>query len=63
VGFLLIFYFIVSVFKSLKRGYVFINRQQATKSEEPLGFWLIIMSWVILTVLISVSIAQWFTET
>lgn len=62
VGVLLIILLIKSVLVSLKRGYVYINGQQATKSDVPLGFWLVILSWIVLALLFSLVIVQWAME-
>jgi lipid-A-disaccharide synthase-like uncharacterized protein len=34
------------VFFALRNKYVFINSQKATRTEEPLGYWLMIVSWI-----------------
>lgn len=36
-----------NIFAALRNKYVFINGQKATKAAEPVGYWLVIVSWVV----------------
>lgn len=57
-GVLLVGLLIRSVVVSLRRGYVYINRQQATRADAPLGFWLVIASWIVLSILFSFVVVK-----
>lgn len=48
-----------AIFVSLRRRYVYINGKKATVDDEPIGFWLVIISWVVLSVLFSYPVAKW----
>lgn len=36
-----------SVFSAIKNRYVFINGKKATLANEALGYWLVLLSWVV----------------
>lgn len=38
---------IKNIFSALRNKFVFINGKKATRIEEPLGYWLVIFSWLI----------------
>jgi len=45
---------------SLRRGFVYINGKKATVKDEPVGFWLGIVSLLIGVVLFSYPVAKYF---
>lgn len=48
-----------SIFSAIRNKYVFINSQKATRAEEPLGYWLVIVSWfVVLAVFASIFVSK-----
>lgn len=48
-----------SIFSAIRNKYVFINSKKATRAEEPLGYWLVIVSWaVILAVFASIFVSK-----
>jgi len=48
-----------NIFSALRNNYVFINSKKATKAEEPVGYWLVIVSWsVVLAVFASVFVSS-----
>lgn len=49
-----------AVFVSLKRKYVYINGKKATVEAEPVGFWLVIFSWIALSILFSYPVIKWY---
>lgn len=36
-----------NIFSALRNKYVFINSRKATRAEEPVGYWLVIVSWIV----------------
>ena len=36
-----------NIFSAIKNKYVFINSKKATRAEEPVGYWLVIVSWIV----------------
>lgn len=36
-----------NIFAALKNKYVFINSKKATRAAEPVGYWLVVVSWVV----------------
>ncbi len=48
-----------NIFSAMKNRYVFINGKKASRSEEAVGYWLVIVSWiVVLAVFASVFISN-----
>lgn len=45
---LIAFFCAKNVFFALKNKYVFINGKKAMRSEEPWGYWLVILSWLVI---------------
>lgn len=50
---LIVFLCVRAIFVSFRRRFVYINGKKATVESEPVGFWLVILSWAALSVLLS----------
>lgn len=49
-----------AVIVSLRRRFVYINGKKATLEAEPVGFWLVIISWIVLSVVFSYPVFRWY---
>ena len=48
-----------NIFSAFKNKYVFINSKKATAADEPIGYWLVILSWlVVLAVFVSFLVSS-----
>lgn len=60
VAALIVIFCVRAIFVSLKRKFVYINGKKATVEDEPVGFWLVIASWLVLSVLFTYPIVRWY---
>lgn len=51
-----------NIFSSLKRGYVFINGKKAFRSQDRLGFWLVVFCWAAVSCFFVYLIAAAFRD-
>lgn len=59
-GAIIVLLCIRAVFVSLRRRFVYINGKKATIEAEPVGYWLVIMSWAGVCALFSYSIFNFY---
>lgn len=53
---------LLNVYKSFKRGFVYINGKKAFRSEDRLGFWLVTICWIGVAVFIAIRIISAFRD-
>ena len=49
-----------SVFSAIKNKYVFFNGKKATRADEPVGYWLVIVSWIVVLAVFASVFASGF---